>query len=532
MVPQRFQYLSPAGLLIHTIEIGPERIVIAACCRAVAAPCPECGRPSGRVHSHYERRRLDLPSPGRTVQLRIAVRRFRCATHACRRHIFAQRLDSRVADRSARCTSRLEAIVYHLGIAMGGRPAATLAQRLMLPVSKDTLLRVVRRPAARDSSPLCIIGVDDWAWKKGQRYGSIVCDLERRCVVDLLPDREAGAVMAWLSRHPEIRLIARDRGGGYAQAAAGGASQAVQVADRWHLMENASAAFLEAVHRSMRAIRKLLGSTVIDLVLLTHAERLQHEGYLRRGEVSGLIRALTRAATPIKEIVRRAGRSRKLVREIVRGGGGDLFRGRSSTLEPYLAWLDAEWSAGCRNGAELWRRLWATGFTGCLRVVTEWAARRRRAERTERETLRKVPPAHVLSRLMLNQREPLSREDAIPVASIETGVPVLAAARDLVERFHRMVRQNDREALLGWIVEAAGSMLSSFAKGLAADHAAVAAALTEPWSNGQTEGQITRLKLIRRQMYGRGKLDLLRARLGSIKIRGVPAAEQGDRLAG
>jgi len=125
----------------------------------------------------------------------------------------------------------------------------------MLPVSKDTLLRAVRRHAAGDSSSLHVIGIDDWAWKRGQRYGSIICDLERRRVVDLLPDREPATVEAWLSRHPEITVISRDRGGGYGQAATRAAPQAVQVADRWHLMENASAAFLEAVRRSMRPIR-------------------------------------------------------------------------------------------------------------------------------------------------------------------------------------------------------------------------------------------------------------------------------------
>jgi transposase len=154
----------------------------------------------------------------------------------------------------------------------------------------------------------------------------------------------------------------------------------VQVADRWHLMENASAAFLEAVRRSMRPIRMALGSATIDPALLTHAERLQHEGYLRREEAYGIIRALAKAGTSIKEIVRRTGRSRKLVRDIVRGGAGDVFRCRSNVLEPHLAWLDAEWSAGCRNGAELWRRLrTTTSFCGSLRVVGEWATRRRRA---------------------------------------------------------------------------------------------------------------------------------------------------------
>ncbi len=513
MVYQRFQSLSPAGLLIDDVEIGPDRIVITARCRAAAAKCPDCGRQSERVHSRYDRRLLDLPSHGRAVQLQVAVRRFRCAEPGCRRCIFAERLDETVAGRSARRTFRLEAIVHHLGVALGGRPAATLARRLMLPVSKDTLLRVVRRHAARDSSPLFVIGIDDWAWKRGQRYGSIICDLERRRVVDLLPDREPGTVEAWLSRHPEIAVISRDRGGSYGRAAARAAPQAVQVADRWHLMENASAAFLEAVRRSMRPIRMALGSTVIDPALLTHAERLQHDGHLRREEAYGAIRTLAQVGTPIREIVRRTGRSRKLVREIVRGGGGDVFRCRSNTLEPHLAWLDAEWSAGCRNGAELWRRLRATGFRGSLRVVAEWATRRRRAERAGRETLRKVPPARVLSHLMLSLRDHLTKEDAITVASIERGVPILVPARDLVERFHRMVRDRDPDALPAWIIDAAGSMLASFGKGIVADQAAVLAALTQPWSNGQTEGQITKLKLVKRQMYGRAKLDLLRARL-------------------
>src|SRR5207344_1380053 len=142
----------------------------------------------------------------------------------------------------------------------------------------------------------------------------------------LLPDREPGTVEAWLSCHPEIRVISRDRGGSYGRAAARAAPQAVQVANRWHLMENASAAFLEAVRRSMRPIRMALGSTVIDPALLTHAERLQHDGHLRREEAYGAIRTLAQVGTPIREIVRRTGRSRKLVREIVRGGGGNVFR--------------------------------------------------------------------------------------------------------------------------------------------------------------------------------------------------------------
>jgi transposase len=445
--------------------------------------------------------------------MRVTVRRFRCAEPGCGRRIFAEQLGGAVAGRSARRTSRLELIVRHLGIALGGRPAAALARRLMLPVSRDTLLRVVRGQVPQDRPPVHVIGIDDWAWKRGQRYGSIICDLERRRIVDLLPDREPVTIEGWLARHPEVRIISRDRGGGYGQAATRAAPQAVQIADRWHLMENASAALLEAVRRSMRSVRAALGSTVIDPALLTHAERLQHEGYLRREEAYGVIRTLAQAGTPIKEIVRRTGRSRKLVREIVRGGGGDVFRCRSNSLEPHLAWLDAEWAAGCRNGAELWRHLQASGFRGSLRVVAEWATRRRHADSVGSERLRKPPSARVLSRLLLSERDRLTKEDAITLARIERGVPALVSARDLVDRFHQMVRDRAPAVLPALIGDLVASILASFGKGIAADRAAVTAALVEPWSNGQTEGQITKLKLVKRQMYGRAKLDLLRARL-------------------
>lgn len=287
-------------------------------------------------------------------------------------------------------------------------------------------------------------------------------------------------------------MVSRDRGGGYGPAAATGAPQAVQVADRWHLMENATAAFLEAIRRSMRTIRQALGSAIINPDLLSCAERLQYEGFMRRQENNQIIKELAGAGTSIKEITRRTGRSRKLVRSVLRGGDGDMFRCRTSTLDAHLAKLDAEWQAGCRNGAELWRRRSETAGLGLTR---------------------KKPPARRLSRLLTVRREHLSKADAITVAAVEAAVPALAAARNLLDRFHRMLRGRDADALPSSIAETESSLLQAFGRGIKADFAAVKAALSEPWSNGQTEGQITKPKLVKRQMYGRAGLDLLRARL-------------------
>ena len=192
------------------------------------AVCTACGERSSQAHSGYKRRLLDLPSHGRSVCLHVQVRRFRCGNGGCQRKIFGEVLDVDIAPKAARRTSRLEAIVHHIGIALGGRPAASLGRRLMLPVSRDTVLRVVRRRAMPSgAAPLRIIGIDDFAWKRGQRYGTIVCDLERRRVVELLPDREAATVAGWLATQPDITIVSRDRGGSYGQAASQGAAHAV-----------------------------------------------------------------------------------------------------------------------------------------------------------------------------------------------------------------------------------------------------------------------------------------------------------------
>ena len=223
--------------------------------------------------------------------------------------------------------------------------------------------------------------------------------------------------------------------------------------------------------------------------------------------------ALKEAGHSIKEIVRRTRHSRKLVRQTVRGGRGDVFRVRQSSLESYLPVLDAEWLSGCRNGAELWRRVTDQGFQGSLRVVSEWTTRRQRADLMQMRGVQKAPSARTLARLMGTGRYHLTKADTVLVAAVEAGVPGLAHARSLVERLQTMIRTKAATSLDGCIEHAKASLIAPLARGIAKDIAAIRAAIIEPWSIGQTEGQITRLKLVRRQMYGRAKLDLLEARL-------------------
>lgn len=219
----------------------------------------------------------------------------------------------------------------------------------------------------------------------------------------MLPDREPATAQAWLLDQGQIKVVARDRGGGYALAAAKALPKATQV----------GRAFLDAVRKSMRQIRAVIGAATINPDLLTAAERLQYAGYLAREETNRAVLDLSKQGVAIKEIVRRTGYSRGLVRRILRGQRSDVFRVRESSLELYLPWLDAQWAAGRRNGAELWRDLKALDFRGGLRTVTEWVTRRRRADKMDGEALSRAPSARTIARLLTIGRDYLSKAETV-----------------------------------------------------------------------------------------------------------------------
>ncbi len=505
--------LVPPGFDVESAFCEGPSTVITVRPTSETSLCPACGASSGRVHSRYQRRLTDLPLAGRQVRLVVVARRFRCDAARCGRRIFTERFAGGALAPWARRTARLDLVVHHLGLALGGRPAASFARRLMLPVSNDTLLRVVRRRGCPPFAAPCVIGIDDWAWRRNRRYGTIICDLERRRPITLLPDREPATAQAWLAGQPQIAVVARDRGGGYALATSKALPLAVQVADRWHLMENASHAFLDAVRKSMRQIRTAVGAATVNPDLLTAAERLQYEGYLRRENTNAAILKQAETGISIREIARATGHSRGLVRNVLRGQRSDVFRLRESSLEHHLPWLDVQWAAGHHNGAELWRCLKTRGFSGSLRVVSEWATRRRRAEKLDAQSLQRVPSARTIARLMTTGRDTLSKSETVTIAAIEHGVPTLVEAREVITAFHKMIRTKAHADLDPWLERACASLVASFANGLIKDKSAIDAAILTSWSNGQTEGQITKLKLVKRQMYGRAKLDLLQARL-------------------
>jgi transposase len=493
--------------------------------------CPSCGTLSRRVHSRYLRAIADLPWEGISVMIRLRTRRFFCADDGCPKRIFVEPLPQTVS-RYGRRTCRSRQALDSIAMALGGAAGARLARQLGLLVHRSTLLRVLRqgRSLAVPVTPR-VLGIDDWAWRKGRRYGTILCDLERGGVVDLLPDRERTTVEHWLRAHPGVEIVSRDRDSTYSQAVRQAAPQAIQVADRWHLLRSCS----ETLRRSLAH-----WDTVLQQVAQTSVRERQPArpvtiqpsltvgpGPISPAKIEAKGRNRERRHERYLEVMERVHRGysdNKIARElgldrstVLRWRLAGQFPERqdpprSRQVDTFSVYLQQRWDEGCRNGTELWAELRQQGFTGGLDLVRIWIRRRYglQSRRThERRPRQRRASASQWLWLLLN--EPARHRPLL--ADLYRQIPELAANAQAAREFFRIVRHRDIAAWPRWLEQARHTALAGFALSVQRDEAAVMAALRLPWSNGPVEGHVHRLKMLKRQMYGRAGFDLLRLRV-------------------
>ena len=532
----------PAGLGWSHIQVANEEIRIELHTTVPSCACPLCGRMSGRIHSRYTRTLGDLPWHGRTVRLSLKVRRFFCDYASCPRRIFAERIPG-VAVAYARTTCRLEEALLGIAFACGGEAGARLAGRLSMPTSPDTLLRRIRRCSEPDPHRLRAVGIDDWAVRRGQRYGTIVCDLERHCPVDVLDDRESKTVASWLAGHPEIEVITRDRAGFYIEGASTGAPQAMQVADRFHLIHNLREALhrmLERCHKHLlaaaREVAQIRASCVAAPALTENSRAPPQRRIPRRPNVNEIRRsrrveryeqvvALHAQGISQRTIAKRVGIHRGTVAKYLHAGTLPERAARvyASKTDPHVDFLRKRWAEGCHNAAQLARELVAQGFKGSYCSVRRRVAPWDRSTSSESSSASvqvscvRPPSARRVSWLLLKEPGDLGESELEFVDALYRLRPEVNQAALLARAFAGMMRERRGEELDLWIEQArqpdVPRELGVFATGLKSDYDAVKAALTTEWSNGQVEGQVNRLKLLKRQMYGRAKFDLLRQRV-------------------
>jgi transposase len=516
-----------------------------------SARCPACHTESFRVHDRYKRHPMDLPWRGRRTRMVVTLRRFWCVNRLCRRRTFVEDCGPSLPP-YARRTQVADDTLLEIAVTAGGEGGARMAKGMGLPVSADTMLRLIRHASLPVVPTPRVLGVDDLALRRRYSYATLLVDLESHRRVDLLEGRDAETLAGWLREHPGVKVISRDRSGAYADGATAGALDAEQVADRFHLLQNASQA-LDGMLRGRRLAVEERGVPAeepagleepladpepeVEKVLvemetekpLSPTKRYEAERRVARIARWQRVQELHRVGASIRRIGEEVGITGKTVRRLIREPGPPCNRVlhphpgglTSPTLQPYVSYLQDRWQQGCTNVSRLCREIKAMGYAGSrsllAQAVQPWRGprppkqakkERRRADRLRRRTSMRwtclKPPDKLKADERVLLEKLLARDDQ------------LAHGYDLLQRFRQLLEARDLPALDEWLDDARGSDLPTFmglAGGIEADKAAVEAAFRLPWSNGQLEGQVNRVKLIKRQGYGRAKFDLLRRRV-------------------
>jgi transposase len=526
-----------AGVVVEAAEVRGGQVRIWARPCAEGASCPRCGQFSQRVHSGYERRLADAPVGGQQVTIRLAVRRFLCGNPDCAAVTFAEQVQG-LTSRRARRTPPLARALTAIALALAGRAGARLAGTLDLTAGRSSMLRLVMAQPDPQAGTVKVLGVDDFAFRRGRDYGTILVNAETGQPVDLLRDREAETFAEWLKEHPGAEVICRDRAGAYADGARQGAPEAIQVADRWHLYHNLSEHVAKAAARHRGCLEEPApvpgsepepveaadGHAAADLqqAAAAAAARRAEESALavRTRQRHELVQALKAQGKGIKPIMRETGLAKETVRRFYRAAAAEellakVRDGRPSLLDDYKPYLHQRWNEGCTNVRQLHAELKDRGFKGGYGTIRDYMLPFRQAGAAP-PAVPGPPKARDLARWILTDPANLGDDEKEKLARARERCPHLDALAGHVTGFAKILTGLHGDRIDDWItaVEADDQPdLHSFARGLKHDHQAVLNGLTMPWSSGVVEGNVNRLKMLKRQTYGRASFALLRKRV-------------------
>lgn len=491
--------------------------------------CPLCNKKSDRVHSRYERSLADLPISGSTVKVKLLSRKYFCDNTDCPRIIFTERFIQGILPYGRRLT-RAIALISKMALELGGNKGANISRFAGVPASPSTIIRILKKLDTEEHFTTSgIIGIDDYAFKKGRSYGTIIVDLQTRQVIDLLPDREAGTLAKWMNEHTEVQVVSRDRYGPYALGAANGAPQALQVADRFHLIKNLGEAtnrmfqtkgkILKEVYDQYHNITTLSPETEQTKKTPTVLNTNEQGDLLNPAKVYNFnqVKALQLSGMSCRAIARSLKICRKTITKYMNIDSLYLRKGYSSTnFDSFTSMLLDQNNRGKPYKA-LYQIIRDVGFTGaysnfCKRMNGLYEAN----NINKKGVAPKVAPtrtwsANKLSYLLYLDHDDLNMEDKRIMELLLDKCPEIRQVETLVKQFKNLFKKKEPESLNRWIMEAQGvSPLKNFAKNLLRDYDAVNNAVVTEYSNGQVEGQVNRLKTIKRMMYGRAGFDLLR----------------------
>ena len=483
--------------LTQIVGTDSGKVLLQAVSSSNSAICPYCQTPSSKRHSVYVRKPQALPCGDAAIQLVLSVQRYSCENPSCSHRTFAERIPETVEFYSRR-TADLEALLQIIAFETSAETVGRICKGLKVSVSPDSVLGLIRKRTALPTREVKVLGIDDWAFKKGQNYGTLLVDLERHRAIELLPDRTQNTLSAWLQNHPEIQIVSRDRSFEYKAGIDTGAPQAMQVVDRWHLLHNLQEKLQEIIPSQLKS-RTSDGENRETPTQQKRKRRFQLVRYLGAQGYSERLIALT------------LGISRQTVRRYLELADLPNWRRRNqapSRLDAYQHYLHRRWKEGCRNPSLLWKELQQKGYPGQRKSVAEYLQRFRKPGA--------VPSPRELVWWFMKDRRRLRDKEKLHLKALFAENQKLEEIYRLTQRFRKMLSQKAVARLDDWLGQAEHcgvKKLENFALGLRQDYDAVKAALLYEWSNGQVEGQVNRLKMIKHQMYGRANFDLLRQRV-------------------
>ncbi|MBB4938419.1 transposase [Streptosporangium album] len=499
-------------------------VQILARTRAGAMPCPDCGFLSEKVHSRYQRHLADMAMGDRRMEIVLSVRRLICGNTACQRRTFAEQVAG-LTIRYGRRTPLLRSMLEKIAVALAGRAGARLACGLRAIVSRSTMLRLVMAlPDPVVTTPR-VLGVDDFALRRGHIYGTVLIDCETGAPLDLLPGRDAQPLADWLAEHPGVEIICRDRSGSYADGARTGAPDAAQVADRFHLWQNLGKAVERCVARHRDCLRTPEPEPPEQIPISPPSDPPEAELTGRFAERArrhhALVHDLIEQGHGMRGIARRLGWSRHTVQRYARAvTWQELVDGkwkgvRPSKLDPFKPHLHQRWDAGCTNAKQLHREITALGFHGSYSTVRDYLDEHH--ARVESALIAAPSPTvRQVTGWLTRHPESLTEDDKTGLKPILEHCPELRAAAGHIRLFGEMLTELRGHNLQTWIAAVRADDLpglTSFAGGLEADLDAVTNGLTTRWNSGPVEGRVNHIKMIKRQMFGRAGLPLLRKRV-------------------
>ena len=519
-----------ADLQVDKVEESAGGVLIMARSRATEAACHRCGESSARIHSRYRRLLGDVAAGGRTVAIDLQVRRFFCANPECGLRTFAEQVPA-VALRYQRRTPLLRSLLEAVALALAGRAGARLARALGVAVSRVTLIRLIRVLPDPVIGQVAVLGVDDFAKRRGHSYATILIDMDLHRPVDVLEDRRAETLARWLREHPGVQVICRDRAGAYAEGSREGAPDAIQVADRFHLWQN----LCDAVEKTVISCRADLrdpapepgdpesagagAGVAAEAGPAAGPEPGAGRLAVRARERHAAVHDLLAQGKTHTQICAMLGLSPKTVRKFTLAATpGQVTAGPrppSSGIDRFASYLRERWSQGCTDASVLHAEIAAQGYHGSQRSTRRYL-QPLRAALTAPALPPPPPTVREVTRWITSHPAHLTADETAKLSQVKARSTRLNAAAAHVTEFAEMMTSRHGERLPAWITAVEQDdlpHLHSFTRGIRHDQPAVTNGLTLAHSSGAVEGNVCRIKALKRQMFGRANLDLLRKRI-------------------